>query len=118
MLYPFRHLSNRVPWHATGLEDRVCAAPRLNGVCLKLKRLSAVVPFVEDSAGARILIGVGRVRHIGLLQAYQYSTQDLNGNLRSALEADGAAFDPARLQERLSVALPRGPGQGGRRPGL
>jgi hypothetical protein len=223
MSYSLRHLSVRVPWHDTGWEGRVCAAPRLNGACLKLKRVAdsrndeaeeavagktlielpqsqwpacaaermsfmapfehvrlvnhpynhgpetshghfaptplrhppysaAVVPFawmlqeamqthaqahkldvqaerepslgfdttwvqdhrnqtalldcfaghlrpeqslcffyakqvpfVEDSAGARILIGVGRVRHVGPLQEYQYSTQDLNGKLRSML---------------------------------
>ncbi len=40
MNYPLRHLSIRVPWHDTGWEGRVCAAPRLNGSCLKLKRIA------------------------------------------------------------------------------
>ncbi len=43
------------------------------------------VPFVEDTAGNRILIGVGRVKHIGPLQEYDYSVKDLTGKLRSML---------------------------------
>jgi len=38
-LYPLRHISIRVPWHDTGWDGRVCAKPRLNGACLKLKRI-------------------------------------------------------------------------------
>jgi len=37
--YPLRHVSIRVPWHDTGWDGRVCANPRLNGACLKLKRI-------------------------------------------------------------------------------
>ena len=223
MNYPLRHISIRVPWHDTGWDGRVCAAPRLNGSCLKLKRIAedrddaaeeavaskrldelpqakwpacvsermgfmapfeyvrmashpynrgpetshghfiptplrhppysaAVVPFawllreamealgeehdldvqaerepdlgfktqwvqehlnqialldcfaghlkpeqslcffyakqvpfVEDSAGGRILIGVGRVLHVGAAQEYSYSTKDLTGKLRAML---------------------------------
>ncbi|MGH7848108.1 MAG: AAA family ATPase [Candidatus Binatia bacterium] len=223
MNYPVRHISIRVPWHDTGWDGRVCAAPRLNGACLKLKRIAedrdddaeesvagqsiktlpqakwpscvaervgfmapfeyvreanhpynrgpetshghfkktplrhppysapAVpfawmlreemaalgkehaldvqaerepdlgfktqwiqehlnqtalldcfaghlkperslcffyakqVPFVEDSAGGRILIGVGRVLHVGAAQEYAYTTKDLKGKLRSML---------------------------------
>lgn len=223
MSYPLKHISIRVPWHDTGWDGRVCAAPRLNGACLKLKRIAedrdddaeesvagqsikdlpqakwpsciaervgfmapfeytreanhpynrgpetshghfkstalrhppysapAVpfawmlreameamgeehgldvqaerepdlgfktqwiqehlnqtalldcfaghlkpehslcffyakqVPFVEDTAGGRILIGVGRVLHIGAAQEYAYTTKDLNGKLRSML---------------------------------
>ena len=223
MRYPLRHISIRVPWHDTGWNGNVCATPRLNGACLKLKRIAqnrkddleksvagksiqnlpqakwppciaerssfmapfeyvreadhpynrgpdtihghfkrtqlrhppysaaAVpfawmlresmealgeehaldvqaerepdlgfktewvqeslnqtalldcfaghlkpkrslcffyakqVPFVEDSAGARILIGVGRVLHVGAAQEYDYTTKDLNGKLRSIL---------------------------------
>jgi hypothetical protein len=40
MDYPLRHISIRVPWHDTGWDGRVCAAPRLNGSCLKLKRIA------------------------------------------------------------------------------
>ena len=40
MNYPMRHISIRVPWHDTGWDGRVCAAPRLNGACLKLKRIA------------------------------------------------------------------------------
>ncbi len=223
MSYPLKHISIRVPWHDTGWDGRVCAAPRLNGACLKLKRIAedrddaaeesvagqsikdlsqakwpsciaervgfmapfeyareanhpynrgpetshghfkptalrhppysapAVpfawmlreameamgaehaldvqaerepdlgfktqwiqehlnqtalldcfvghlkpehslcffyakqVPFVEDVAGGRILIGVGRVQHVSAAQEYAYTTKDLNGKLRSML---------------------------------
>ena len=37
---PLRHISIRVPWHDTGWDGRVCAAPQLNGACLKLKRIA------------------------------------------------------------------------------
>ena len=37
---PFRHISIRVPWHDTGWDGRVCAAPRLNGACLNLGRIA------------------------------------------------------------------------------
>lgn len=37
---PFRHISIRVPWHDTGWDGRVCAAPRLNGACLNLRRIA------------------------------------------------------------------------------
>ena len=40
MRYPLKHISIRVPWHDTGWDGRVCAAPRLNGACLKLKRIA------------------------------------------------------------------------------
>ena len=40
MTYPLRHISVRVPWHDTGWDGRVCAAPHLNGACLTLKRIA------------------------------------------------------------------------------
>lgn len=40
MDYPLKHLSIRVPWHDTGWDGRVCAAPRLNDACLKLRRIA------------------------------------------------------------------------------
>jgi ATP-dependent exoDNAse (exonuclease V) alpha subunit len=40
MTYPLRHLSIRVPWHDTAWDGRVCTSPRLNGACLKLKRIA------------------------------------------------------------------------------
>jgi hypothetical protein len=40
MKLPLRHISIRIPWHDTGWDGRVCAAPRLNGACLKLKRIA------------------------------------------------------------------------------
>lgn len=43
------------------------------------------IPFVEDSASGRILIGVGRVLHVGAAQEYAYTTKDLGGKLRSML---------------------------------
>ena len=37
---PLRHISIRVPWHDTGWDGHVCAAPRLNGACLNLRRIA------------------------------------------------------------------------------
>jgi hypothetical protein len=42
-------------------------------------------PFIEETAASRVLIGVGRVQHIGALQEYDYTTKDLTGRLRSML---------------------------------
>jgi len=38
-MYPKMHISIRVPWHDSGWNGRVCANPRLNGACLKLKSI-------------------------------------------------------------------------------
>lgn len=43
------------------------------------------VPFVEDQAGVRVLIGVGRVLHVGDIQEYAYRTTDFKGKLRSMI---------------------------------
>ena len=43
------------------------------------------VPFVEDTVGCRVLIGVGRVLHVTPPQEYDYDTKDLSGKLRSML---------------------------------
>jgi len=40
MNYPLRQVSIRVPWLDTCWDGRVCAAPRLNGVCLRLSRIA------------------------------------------------------------------------------
>ncbi|MFN8627509.1 MAG: AAA family ATPase [Candidatus Binatia bacterium] len=40
---------------------------------------------MEDAGAGRILIGVGRVMHVGALQEYAYTTKDLKGKLRSML---------------------------------
>jgi hypothetical protein len=43
------------------------------------------VPFIEEAGATRILIGVGRVRHVSLAQEYSYTTRDLDGKARSVL---------------------------------
>lgn len=43
------------------------------------------VPFVEDTGGRRVIIGVGRVLHVGQSTEYRYDTKDLNGKLRAML---------------------------------
>jgi len=43
------------------------------------------VPFVEDGAGRRILIGVGRVLNVVRCREYEYATKNLTGKLRSVL---------------------------------
>lgn len=35
-----RHISIRVPWHDAGWDGTVCREPKLNGACLKLKRIA------------------------------------------------------------------------------
>ncbi len=43
------------------------------------------VPFIEEAGASRILIGVGRVRHVSPAQEYSYTTRNLDGKLRSVL---------------------------------
>lgn len=43
------------------------------------------VPFLEDTAGGRVIIGVGRVLHVSPCVEYEYSTKDLGGKLRAVL---------------------------------
>ena len=43
------------------------------------------MPFVEDTDGRRILVGVGRVKNVRRCQEYEYNTKNLNGKLRSML---------------------------------
>ncbi len=43
------------------------------------------VPFVEDTGGARILIGAGRILHVTRAQEYRYKTKALAGKLRSMM---------------------------------
>ena len=40
MTRPLRHLSVRVPWHDSAWNGHVCAAPTLNGACLKLNGIA------------------------------------------------------------------------------
>ncbi len=53
MKFPLRDLSIRVPWHYTGWDGRICAAPRLNGSCLKLKRIAEE----RDDAAEEVVAG-------------------------------------------------------------
>jgi hypothetical protein len=43
------------------------------------------VPFVEDAGSRRILIGVGRVKHVAPCVEYRYNTKSLKDKLRSVL---------------------------------
>src|SRR5438132_2969725 len=43
------------------------------------------MPFVEDAAARRILIGVGRVKHVADCVEYAYTTKNLKDKLRSIL---------------------------------
>ncbi|MFO7904673.1 MAG: hypothetical protein R6U98_18560 [Pirellulaceae bacterium] len=52
MNHPLRHTSIRVPWHDIGWGGRVCAAPRLNGACLKLKCIAESRDDAAEEAAA------------------------------------------------------------------
>ena len=52
MKYPKKHISIRVPWHDSGWDGRVCANPRLNGACLKLKRIGQERNDIAEEAVA------------------------------------------------------------------
>ena len=56
MAYPLRHISLRVPWHDTSWDGRVCANPRLNSSCLKLRRIAeARDDAAEERTKAQLL---------------------------------------------------------------
>lgn len=74
------------------IQDRNNQEALLNCFCDHLKPEESLcffyakdVPFVEDIAGSRILIGVGRALHISPSIEYKYTTQNLEGKLRSVL---------------------------------
>ena len=69
------------------------------------------VPLVEDMAGRRILVGVGRVKSIGSLTEYEYDGPN-EGKLRSLLweRMIGHSIRP-NFADGLSYALPRGLGR-------
>ena len=52
MTYPKKHISIRVPWHDVGWDGRVCKNPRLNGSCLKLKRIGQERNDIAEEAVA------------------------------------------------------------------
>lgn len=49
---PYQHLSVRVPWHDTGWDGRICAAPANNGSCLRLTRVASEQNDVLEVANA------------------------------------------------------------------
>jgi len=49
---PYQHLSVRVPWHDTGWDGRICAAPANNGSCLRLTRVASERNDVLEVANA------------------------------------------------------------------
>ena len=74
------------------LQDRDNQQALLDCFCAHIKPKASLVffyakhvPFVEDAGGRRIIIGVGRVLHVGPCVEYEYDTRDLNGKLRSVL---------------------------------
>jgi len=50
--YLLRHISIRVPWHDDGWQGTICKAPKLNGDCLKLPRISEARQDHAEHAGA------------------------------------------------------------------
>lgn len=57
MKYPKKHISIRVPWHDSGWDGRVCVNPRLNGACLKLKRIGQERNDIAEEAVAGQSLG-------------------------------------------------------------
>lgn len=75
MTYPIKHISIRVPWRDTGWDERVCAKPRLNGACLKLKRIGQERDdAAEEAVAGKSLVCIysvyrGRTSHFPILVA-------------------------------------------------
>jgi hypothetical protein len=51
--FPLQHISIRVPWHDSGWNGTVCAAPKFNTACLKLKSIADS----KDEAGEESVRG-------------------------------------------------------------
>ena len=81
-------LDFKTPWIQEGLNQTAlldCFAGHIKAEHSLCFFYAKQVPFVEDSAGARVLIGVGRVLHVGAAQEYAYNTTDLEDKLRGML---------------------------------
>lgn len=81
MTLPLRHISIRVPWHDTGWDGRVCANPRLNGACLKLKRIAENRDdAAEEEVAGRSLIELPQEKwpccveeRVGFMAPFEYT---------------------------------------------
>lgn len=78
---PVCHLSIRVPWNDSAWDGRVCANPRLNGACLKLRRIGQK----RDDAAEEMVAGLSLkdltedkwpccvVERVGFMAPFEYT---------------------------------------------
>ena len=83
--FPVHHISVRVPWHDSGWNGAVCADPKNNSACLKLKRIASN----KDEAAESALAGRG--------------FGDLDESRLPPCLQEGAAFMSARESTRSHV---------------
>ena len=83
--FPVHHISVRVPWHDSDWNGAVCADPKNNSACLKLRRIASN----KDEADETTLAG----KHFG----------DLDENRLPPCLQEGAAFMSAKGSMRTHV---------------
>jgi GTPase SAR1 family protein len=113
MNYPLRHLSIRVPWHDTGWDGRVCAAPRLNGACLKLNRIAENRnDAAEEAVAGKSLSELPQVNwpacaaeRMGFMAPFEY-VRETNHPYNRGPETSHGHFKPTPLRHpRYSAAV-------------
>ena len=105
MNYPLRHISVRVPWHDTGWDGRVCAAPRLNGACLKLKRIAeSRDDTAEEAVAGKSLSELPQAKwpacaaeRVGFMAPFEY-VREANHPYNRGPETSHGHFKPTPLR--------------------
>jgi ATP-dependent exoDNAse (exonuclease V) alpha subunit len=115
--YPLRHISIRVPWHDTGWDGRVCASPRLNGSCLKLKGIGQKRDDkAEETVAGRSLKELPQenwpccvVERVGFMAPFEYTRIANHPYNRGSDSAHGHfAPTPLRHSPYSAPAVPYG----------
>lgn len=100
-----RHVSIRVPWHDSGWDGRVCANPRLNGACLKLKRIGQNRDdAAEEAVAGRSLKDLPQekwpccvVERVGFMAPFEY-TRIVNHPYNRGPDGTHGHFAPTPLR--------------------
>jgi len=115
MTYPLRHVSLRVPWHDTSWDGRVCANPRLNSSCLKLRRIGeGRNDGAEETVKGRLISDLPEEQwpccigeRVSFLAPFEL-TRTVNHPYNGGPDTDHGHFDdtPQRLPRFSAPAIP------------
>ena len=119
MNYPKKHISIRVPWHDTGWDGSVCANPRLNGSCLKLKRIGQERDdAAEEAVAGRSLAELPQetwpccvAERVAFMAPFEY-TRIANHPYKRTSEESHGHFAPTALRHPSLFSIQQSPSLG------